>query len=131
MPEDLLEGLTKYELIEFLYVSRDAAASILSSYITGLFAYLLAAYFVGAKLSRFQLLTATSVYTVYMLLTIRALADEFDVLILLSRELGFAREENRYTNLIVVGLLVLGFLLSIAFMIEARLHKKNDQENST
>ena len=70
MEFDLLEYLTElthYELLESYYLVRSALVSDVTIFMTLLFAYITVAYFVSAKLTKFQAITISSLYSLFAL----------------------------------------------------------------
>ena len=55
--------MTEFEYLELIIAARDSVGYHAMNYFTLLFGYLLAAYFVGHLLTRFQLISLTSLFT--------------------------------------------------------------------
>ena len=56
--------MTEYEYIDAMVSLRDSVGFHAMNYVSILFAYLIAGYFAGHKLSRFQVLTVTAFYII-------------------------------------------------------------------
>ena len=64
---DFLKELSHYELLETFYLVREGLASDVTIFMTILFAYVTVAYFVSSKLTRFQAITISSLYSLFAL----------------------------------------------------------------
>ena len=62
-----LSELTRYELLESYYLARSALVSDVTIFMTFLFAYLTVAYFVSARLTKFQATTISLLYSFFAL----------------------------------------------------------------
>ena len=62
-----LSDLSNYELLESYYLVRGSLVSDVTIFMTILFAYLTVSYFVSAKLSRFQAIAISVLYSVFAL----------------------------------------------------------------
>lgn len=59
------EPMSTYEINELIYSGISTAFEIVAIFLTVLFAYFAVAYFVGKRLSRFQVTTITLVYSAF------------------------------------------------------------------
>jgi predicted permease len=122
----ILESLSTFEIIEFLFLTRDAAATDLTTFMSVLFAFLVAAYIAGDKLTRFQLGTILFVYSLFMVITLQSLYIQLEQTFQAAYALSLDTPDNVvFTNDIFVGLLGLCWVLSIGFLIETRIKAKN------
>ena len=104
--------MNEYEVIEATYAIRQAGAADVTSFFTVLSAYLVVAYLVGDKLSKFQLWTISGLYTLYLYYPIAATQiDVVDLAQLDALPLG-----AQYLTFV----LVLMWLVSVVFMIQKR-----------
>ena len=62
-----LTELTRYELLESYYLARGALVSDVTIFMTILFAYVTVAYFVSAKMTKFQAITISFLYSFFAL----------------------------------------------------------------
>ena len=104
--------MNEYEMIEATYAIRQAGAADVTSFFTVLSAYLIVAYLVGDKLSRFQLWAISGLYTLYLYFPIVAAQFAVSDLALL----GAAPPGAEF----LTAVLVLMWLVSIVFMIQKR-----------
>ena len=61
---EYLAELTHYELLEIYYLAQGALIGEVTIFMTILFAYITVVYFVSAKLTRFQAITISSLYSI-------------------------------------------------------------------
>ncbi len=104
--------MNEYEIIEATYAIRQTGATDVSSFFTVLSAYLVVAYLVGDKLSKFQVWSISGLYTVYLYFPIAAAQIAVSDLALLDA-LPPGAQYLRFV-------LVLMWLVSIVFMIQKR-----------
>ncbi|MDH3697055.1 MAG: hypothetical protein OER83_03020 [Flavobacteriaceae bacterium] len=64
---DYLADFTHYELIETYYLARNALISDVTIFTTILFAYVTVAYFASTKMTKFQAITVSSLYSLFAL----------------------------------------------------------------
>ena len=64
---EYLTELTHYELLESYYLARSGLISDVTVFMTVLFAYGTVAYFVSAKLTKFQAIAISSLYSFFAL----------------------------------------------------------------
>ena len=120
------DNLSTFEIIEYLYLARDAAATDLTTFMSVLFAFLVAAYIAGDKLTRFQLATILFVYSLFMVITLQSLYIQLEQTVQAVYALGLETPDGVvFTNDIFVGLLGLCWVLSIGFLIEKRIKANN------
>ena len=114
--------ITTYELAEFMYLVRDAAATDLTTFMTALFAFLVTAYFAGGKLSRFQFVVVLFTYSLFSLATIQSLYVQLSLVESVAEKLKLNDSQQfTYTIEMFVALIFVVWLLSIGFLVEVRL----------
>jgi len=121
------------EYLEILAMSQGLVATHSMNAVSILFAYLVAAYVVGRKFSRFQVISISLIYTVFLTLPVFAMLGEMSSLI--SLNVNFAREYPDFVNTLNSGRIsapggyflyvnafvwLSGWLLSLYFMYNAR-----------
>ena len=119
--------MTEYEIIDALISIRADVAQHSMNFITVLFAYIVAAYFVGSKLSRFQVSMITILYVLWTPAPILAAYDGavamrdlyFNHREVLSIEMG-ASPLTAIVPEAVSAAMSLAWLVSIAFMFQVR-----------
>ena len=104
--------MNEYEVIEATYAIRQAGAADVTSFFTVLSAYLVVAYLVGDKLSKFQLWTISGLYTLYLYFPIAAT----QIAVVDLAQLGALPPGAQYLTYV----LVLMWLVSVVFMIQKR-----------
>ncbi len=125
LPE-YLEKLNTFEIIEFIYLAREAAGSDLTNFMSVLFAFLAATFIVGDKVSRFQLWSVLFLYSVFMNFSIASLNYELTQLSI--GVYALTGDEPDSTVTIFTGLLVFCWLLSIGFLVDKRLRSADKQQ---
>ena len=121
MEFDLLEYLTElthYELLESYYLVRSALVSDVTIFMTLLFAYVTVAYFVSAKLTKFQAITISSLYSLFALYMVDSTYNSS----LMESTIGFAISgvDSTSDSLILVTILLVAWVFSIILFIQAR-----------
>ena len=121
MEFDLLEYLTElthYELLESYYLVRSALVSDVTIFMTLLFAYVTVAYFVSAKLTKFQAITISSLYSLFALYMVNSTYNSS----LMESTIGFAISgvDSTSDSLILVTILLVAWVFSIILFIQAR-----------
>jgi hypothetical protein len=112
-----LETLTQFELWELWYMARDSASYDSSVLFTLLSAYLIVAFLVAKRLSRFQVLSITAIYTAMFGYTSVGFHYTYSVV------LGVGAQWSVPAPLWNYGIYVVfcgAWLLSIIFMVQAR-----------
>jgi hypothetical protein len=121
MEFDLLEylsGFTHYELFDIYYLARSSLISDVTIYMTTLFAYLTVAYFVSAKLTKFQAIAISSVYSLFALY----MASSGYNSSLMASNIAFAitGQDTSRDPIILVLILLIAWVFSIILFIQAR-----------
>jgi hypothetical protein len=115
---EYLTELTHYELLESYYLVRSALNNDVSIFMTILFAYVTVAYFVSAKLTKFQAITISSLYSLFALYMIISSYNSSRM----ASTIGFAFSgvDSYSDSLIIVTLLLVSWVFSIILFIHAR-----------
>ncbi len=115
---EYLNELTHYELLDFYYLVRGALVSEVTIFITLLFGYVTVAYFVSAKLTRFQAFTISSLYSLFALYMVTSIYNSS----VMVSAIGFAISgvDSTRDSLIIVTMLLVAWVFSIILFIQAR-----------
>lgn len=110
--------MSHYELLDSLSTQRSIISNDLAVFMTALFAYLSAAYFVGARLSRFQAASVSVLYSILALYIIFGLIDSQ----LTHAKISYAitGEDISFVSLLTLGILLSVWVFSIVLSIQAR-----------
>ena len=119
---EYLTELTRYEVLEFYYLARGALLSDVTIFMTILFAYGTVAYFVSAKLSKFQAIAISLLYSFFALFIASAAYNSS--LILSSITFAVAGIDNSWESLVLVTFLLVAWIFSIILFIQA--HRVRD-----
>lgn len=120
--------MTEYEIIDAIVSLRADIAGHSMNYVSVLFAYIVAAYLVGSKLSRFQVSMVTLLYVIWTPAPILAAYDGAVALQelylshqeILSIEMGASPLMNIVPTAVFAGM-SLAWLVSIVFMFQVRI----------
>lgn len=117
-----LKELSNYELLEAYFIVRNALISDLTIYVTILFGYITVAYFVSAKLTKFQAIGITSLYSIFALYMI---ASTYNSSLMLSI-IGFAVSgvDSAWESVVIATILFVSWVFSIIFFLQVRRLKK-------
>jgi hypothetical protein len=115
---EYLGDLTHFELLEAYYLARDALSSDVTAFVTILSAYVTVAYFVSAKLTRFQAITISSLYSLFALYMASAAYNSS--LILSNIAFVITGMDVSRDALILVTFLLVSWVFSIVLFIQAR-----------
>lgn len=116
-----LEQLSYYELSELILLTYSLLIEQVSVLLTVVFAYFVVAYLTGKKLSAFQLSAVTIVYSTFCLV---AIGGYWSLSIRLWNLFYFREGEVPLTLFASFFVCILGWLLSLAFMIHTRYKDK-------
>ena len=121
MEFDLLEYLsefTRYELFDIYYLARSSLISDVTIFMTTLFAYITVAYFVSAKLTKFQAIAISSVYSLFALYMASSAYNSS----LMASNIAFAitGQDTSRDPVILVLILLIAWVFSIVLFIQAR-----------
>ena len=115
---EYLNELTHYELLDSYYLVRGALVSEVTIFITLLFGYVTVAYFVSAKLTKFQAFTISSLYSLFALYMVTSIYNSS----VMVSAIGFAigGVDSTRDSLIIVTMLLVAWVFSIILFIQAR-----------
>ncbi|GEM_PF-1475223 len=121
MEFDLLEYLTElthFELLESYYLVRSSLVSDVTIFMTLLFAYVTVAYFVSAKLTKFQAIAISSLYSLFALYMVSSAYNSSQM----TSIIGFAISgvDSTRDSIILVTILLVAWIFSIILFIQAR-----------
>lgn len=113
-----LKDLSNYELLESYFLVRDALISDLSIYMTILFAYITVAYFVAAKLTKFQAVGLSALYSIFALYMISSAYNSSRML----STIGYVISDldSSWEPVVIATILVISWIFSIVLFIQAR-----------
>ena len=86
--------MSEAEYLELIIVTRDGVAVHVMSFVTILFGYLIMAYLVAVKLTRFQFLATSTVYSLFVLLPINATVQNLNIANALAKDFHEMYPEN-------------------------------------
>ena len=118
-----LGSLTYYELSELILLTYSTMIEQLTVFLTVLFAFFVISYLVAKKLSVFQLTAVTLVYSAFCIV---AIAGFWNLSTRLWNLVYFRDGEVPMALAASVWVCVIGWILSLVFMVHARL--KNDAQ---
>lgn len=121
MEFDLLEYLsefTHYELLEAYHLVMSAIVSSVTIFMTLLFAYITVAYFVSAKLTRFQAITISSLYSLFALYMASAAYNSSHRLSIIGFKIRGV--ESPWDPIVLGTILLAAWVFSIILFIQAR-----------
>ena len=115
---EYLTELTHFELLESYYLARSILNSDVTAFMTMLFAYVTVAYFVSAKLTRFQAITISGLYS-FFALYMASSAYNSSVIVSI---IGFAISgvDSSRDAIMMITLLLVSWIFSIVLFIQAR-----------
>ncbi|MEX0288206.1 MAG: hypothetical protein AB3N14_03775 [Flavobacteriaceae bacterium] len=113
-----LSEFTHYELLESYYLVRSALVSEVTIFMTILFAYVTVAYFVSAKLTKFQAITISSLYSFFALYMISSAYNSS----LMGSIIGFVMSgvDSSKDAIILAAILLVSWIFSIVLFIQIR-----------
>ncbi len=120
MEFDLLEYLsefTRYELIDTYYLARSSLISDVTIFMSTLFAYVTVAYFVSAKMTKFQAITVSSLYSLFALYMTSSAYNSS----LMASSIAYAITGHNPSkdSIILVTILIIAWVSSIILFIQA------------
>ncbi len=121
MEFDLQEYLTKfthYELFEAYYIVMDSLSSDVTIIMTIIFAYITVAYFVSAKLTKFQAIAISSLYSLFALYMVSAAYNSSKMLSIIGFTISGL--DSSKDPVILVTILLIAWVFSIILFIQAR-----------
>jgi hypothetical protein len=115
---EYLGELTHFELLEAYYLARGALTNDITAFVTVLSAYVTVAYFVSAKLTRFQAITISSLYSFFSLYMVSSAYNSS--LNLSNIAFAIIGIDVSRDALILVTFLLVSWVFSIILFIQAR-----------
>ncbi len=115
---EYLSELTHYELLESYYLVRSSLVSEATIFITLLFAYVTVAYFVSAKLTKFQAITISSLYSLFALFLVSSAYNSSQMASVIA--FVMVGVDSTSDSLIIVMILLVAWVFSIILFIQAR-----------
>ena len=117
-----LTELTRYELLESYYLARGALVSDVTIFMTILFAYVTVAYFVSAKMTKFQAITISFLYSFFALYIASAAYNSSFSLSKIG--LVMSGVDSSSDSLVLVVLFLVTWIFSIILFIQT--HRTRD-----
>jgi hypothetical protein len=117
-----LNELTRYELLESYYLARGALVSDVTIFMTILFAYVTVAYFVSAKMTKFQAITISFLYSFFALYIASAAYNSSFILSKIG--LVMSGVDSSSDSLVLVVLFLVTWIFSIILFIQT--HRTRD-----
>lgn len=117
-----LNELTRYELLESYYLARGVLVSDVTIFMTILFAYVTVAYFVSAKMTKFQAITISFLYSFFALYIASAAYNSSFILSKIG--LVMSGVDSSSDSLVLVVLFLVTWIFSIILFIQT--HRTRD-----
>ncbi len=117
-----LTELTRYELLESYYLARGVLVSDVTIFMTILFAYVTVAYFVSAKMTKFQAITISFLYSFFALYIASAAYNSSFILSKIG--LVMSGVDSSSDSLVLVVLFLVTWIFSIILFIQT--HRTRD-----
>jgi uncharacterized YccA/Bax inhibitor family protein len=115
---EYLTEFTRYELFEAYHIVMSAVVSSVTVFMTILFAYVTVAYFVSEKLTKFQAITISSLYSLFALyIASSAYSSSYRLSIIGYKIRGV---ESSKDPIILGTILLAAWVFSIILFIQAR-----------
>ena len=113
-----LQELTNYELLDSYFLVRDALVSDVTIYMTILFGYITVAYFVSTKLTKFQAISISTLYSIFALYMISSAHTASQML----STIGFVISgiDSSWEPTMIITILLVSWFFSIILFIQAR-----------
>ena len=116
--QEYLTEFTHYELLESYYLVMDALVSAVTIFMTILFAYITVAYFVSAKMTKFQAITISSLYSLFALYMVSAAYNSSQMLSIIGSTISGL--DSSKDSVILVTILLVAWVFSIILFIQTR-----------
>ena len=113
-----MDELSNFEVVQIFYMAREAASGDMSFLVTILSAYLVAVFLAAKRLSRFQILTITAIYTATFFYTSLGYYFAYSAVLSAGEQLS-GQPIPAWSNGIIAVIFV-AWLVSIVFMVHAR-----------
>ena len=115
---EYISELTRFELLEVYYLSRNALLNDVTIFMTLLFAYVTVAYIVSKKLTTFQ---AIAICVLYSSFTLYLASSAYNSLVGLSQiGLAISGMDSSRDSLILATFLLVAWIFSIILFIQSR-----------
>ncbi len=111
--EDIHAGLSPYELFDLAYTIRAAVTADVTLFMTALCAYLAVAYIAGTRLTKFQIVSITAVYSSFSIFTIAATTAMLHFVVVAS---NFGGQAYHAVAFAISLLMFIAWLLSVYVM---------------
>ncbi len=119
--------MSEYEVLDLISTYRTEGGFHIMNFAAAMFGYVAAAYFVGAKLSRFQTTAITILFCLFVPGPILAVYEAASAMALLTQTYGpqFSSVDTAsnialFAPILVPGTIVVGWIISMAFMYQIR-----------
>jgi formate hydrogenlyase subunit 3/multisubunit Na+/H+ antiporter MnhD subunit len=127
--------MTEFELLQLIRDWSELSATTEATFLTLLFAYLLAAYFVGRALTRTQLYVLTAIYSVAILRTVAAYFRQLSRVLEFGDQLGdlgssYTLRIPAFAPYVMATIWLVGFGASLFFMRTCRRALPDDQPSA-
>jgi len=116
--QEYLTEFTHYELLESYYLVMDALVSAVTIFMTILFAYITVAYFVSAKMTKFQAISISSLYSLFALYMVSAAYNSSQMLSIIGSTISGL--DSSKDSVILVTILLVAWVFSIILFIQTR-----------
>jgi len=114
------EGLSRFELISLIHSSQTLSIAFFSVFTTMLFAYLAMAYFAAKKLSNFQAITISTIYSFAIFFTLIGVSDSTRNIDIIEHVLTEVTYAPSIVNSGFTLLLFIAWAVSVLFFVQAR-----------
>ena len=113
-----LSEMSNYELFDAYFIVRNALVSDVTIYMTILFAFLTVAYFVSAKLNRFQAITISTLYSLFALYMVTSAFNSSQMM----SQIGATVTGQEYTrdSFVLATILLVSWIFSLILFAQAR-----------
>ena len=118
-----LSKLSHFELFDAYYMVREGLASDVTIFMTILFAYVTVAYLVSAKLTRFQAITISSLYSVFALYM--ASSAYFSSKMLSVIGFRVSGVDSSWESMVLLMILLIAWIFSIILFRQASRMRKD------
>ena len=116
--QEYLKDLTQYEILESYFLVRSALVSDVTIYMTILFGYITVSYFVSAKLTRFQAISISLLYSVFALYMISSAHTAIQMLSTIGYVISDV--DSSWEPTLILTILLISWVFSIILFIQAR-----------
>ena len=113
-----LSEMSNYELLDAYFLVRNALVSDVTIFMTILFAFLTVAYLVSAKLSRFQAITISVLYSLFALYMISSTFNSSRMLSQISHTV--IGQDNSKDAYVLGAILLISWIFSLILFRQAR-----------